>query len=160
MRLHVYSEDAEIAGDIQRVIEEVYGLKVTTIGLSSSDYSKAYNAKRRQYDAFVLLQMIETKEADIFLLVLKYDIFCEGMNFIFGLASFHEGAVLSTFRLDSVQLIKKEAIHEIGHVLGLDHCKNNCVMSFSNSLSEANKKPIELCERCRRRIRILGYTSQ
>jgi archaemetzincin len=72
-----------------------------------------------------------------------------GMNFVFGLAHPGNAAVLSTHRLDSLDLVNKEAIHEMGHVLGLQHCTNDCVMQFSNSLDEAKAKPATLCERCR-----------
>ncbi len=70
------------------------------------------------------------------------------MNFVFGVAHPGKAAVLSTHRLDSLDLINKEAIHETGHVLGLQHCNNECVMQFSNSLYEAKAKPATLCERC------------
>ena len=51
-----------------------------------------------------------------------------------------------------VQEESKEAIHEIGHVLGLKHCKNNCVMQFSNTLYEAKAKPSILCNNCKKII--------
>lgn len=77
------------------------------------------------------------------------------MNFVFGVAHPGKAAVLSTQRLDSLDLIKKEAIHETGHVLGLQHCNNECVMQFSNSLYEAKAKPATLCERCRSLVTFL-----
>lgn len=43
----------------------------------------------------------------------------------------------------------KEAIHEIGHVLGLIHCENKrCVMSFSNSIIDVDLKDWRYCKKC------------
>ncbi len=47
----------------------------------------------------------------------------------------------------------KEAIHELGHLLGLGHCPNPaCVMFFSNSLGDTDRKGPGLCPECRRRL--------
>ena len=120
----------------------------------------AYDRNRMQYNASILLNSItttwrakattKTKTASSFYLwIVSEDIFVRGMNFVFGVAKPGKGAVLSTCRLDSLDLIKKEAIHEMGHVFGLQHCSNKCVMQFSNSVYEAKKKPAELCDKCK-----------
>ena len=140
----------EVILEIKKVLEETYGLK-TNDSRILEPLDVAYNPRRDQYDASILLRyLIQNKERDLALWVIDKDLYCENMNFIFGYASIGQGAVLSIYRLDSIELIQKEAIHEIGHVMGLRHCKNNCVMQFSNSLAEAKLKPMTLCERCRR----------
>lgn len=49
--------------------------------------------------------------------------------------------------------ILKEASHELGHLLGLNHCTNaRCVMRFSNSIWEVDGKGWLPCEGCRRRL--------
>ncbi len=49
--------------------------------------------------------------------------------------------------------ILKEASHELGHILGLNHCSNaRCVMRFSNSVWEVDGKGWLPCEDCRRRL--------
>jgi len=49
--------------------------------------------------------------------------------------------------------ILKEASHELGHMLGLVHCRNaRCVMSFSNSVWEVDRKGWLPCEECRGRL--------
>jgi archaemetzincin len=52
----------------------------------------------------------------------------------------------------SVQLLS----HETGHVFSLPHCvRYECVMNGSNSLNETDRKPVELCPDC---LRKLAYT--
>ena len=102
--------------------------------------------------------------------VINADLFTEGLNFIFGQAEFGDPeetrvAIVSTYRLTSGLEIKKldkktkyerilkEIIHELGHTLKLSHCNNFCVMQFSNSLSEADEKPLNFCQTCQNKLK-------
>src|SRR5436853_49047 len=43
----------------------------------------------------------------------------------------------------------KEATHELGHVMGLRHCKNSrCVMYFSNTIEDTDAKSEKFCPDC------------
>lgn len=47
-----------------------------------------------------------------------------------------------------------EAVHEIGHAAGLEHCPNEtCVMNFSRTIQDSDRKGPDLCDRCQRFIR-------
>ncbi|MBE0517007.1 MAG: peptidase [Methanophagales archaeon] len=152
--------DKESAAPVLSVTEalnHVFGLETDEeLHLDAAGVKGAYNAKRLQYNASTLLNYlinvmsrVGTNEDVVSLWILRDDLYVEGMNFVFGVAHPGKAAVLSTHRLDSLDLINKEAIHEIGHVLGLPHCTNECVMQFSNSVDEAKAKPATLCDRCR-----------
>jgi len=42
-----------------------------------------------------------------------------------------------------------EAVHEVGHLLGIGHCPQpTCVMHFSNSLYDTDRKGPTFCSRC------------
>jgi len=139
---------------IQRALATTYENVLNVVmGGELELIKEAYNSQRNQYNADILLPyLLKTKKTDAALWVIQKDLYCRGMNFIFGYATYHRGAVLSTYRLFSLKLIEKEAIHEVGHVLGLRHCSNRCVMRFSNSLWEAKMKPSFLCKNCKRKI--------
>jgi archaemetzincin len=113
-------------------------------------FDNAYVPQRRQFDAYILLDhLIRCMRSEYALWVVDRDIYCENVNFVFGLAMYNIAAVVSIHRLDSPGMVAKEAAHEVGHILGLRHCKNNCLMQFSNTIEEAKKKPDHICDRCR-----------
>ena len=52
----------------------------------------------------------------------------------------------------------KEALHELGHTYGLDHCsRNSCPMSISHSALEIDAKTTEFCPRCVKMLSDTGY---
>ena len=126
---------------------------------------KAYNKWRNQYDGSALLDALPDNEG-VTLGVTEVDAYVEGLNFIFGLASTRK-ALISLMRLrpefygltEDKDLLNqralKEAVHELGHVFGLNHCPNKrCVMHFSNSIWDTDFKDSKFCASCRRHLTI------
>lgn len=111
----------------------------------------AHAADRDQWYAPALLDALP-KTGVPRLWIVEGDLYADGLNFVFGLAVRARGAVVSTARLPDAAIVVKEAIHEAGHVFGLAHCKNECVMRFSNDLPHAKAKPSTLCESCLGRL--------
>lgn len=107
----------------------------------------AYHADRDQWFAPYLLR--DLPPGDPALWLVPGDLYARGMNFVFGLAVAGRGAVVSTARMPTASMLAKEAVHEAGHVLGLEHCAHACVMRFSNDLADALRKPSTFCARCR-----------
>ena len=101
------------------------------------------------------------------LAVTDFDLYKTSHQFIFGDASEeHRIAAVSRHRLRSdfygekadenvlFQRTLKEAVHDLGHALGLKHCYNaRCAMHFSNSIYETDNKLSHFCETCERRVR-------
>jgi archaemetzincin len=160
--LHDRESEAAVAA-VTSALEEVFSLRTVEVLQRTAEAVKgAWNAHRDQYNASTLLaQLVRSmaaatlKSEDIALWLVSDDLYVEGMNFVFGVAHPGKAAVLSTARLPTIELIIKEAIHELGHVLGLAHCTHECVMQFSNSLAEAQAKPATLCGRCRALVTFL-----
>ncbi len=146
MKFKVYHSKPIDLERIERALYENFMVTIEDAGYLDLPFS-AYNKTRNQYNAILLIGIIPSFS----IWIVDKDIYVPNMNFIFGLAM-NKKAIVSTYRLPE-EIIAKEVVHEVGHLFGLNHCKNNCVMQFSNSLIEAIKKPDKLCEECQKKIK-------
>ena len=124
----------------------------------------AFVQKRNQYSSSVILNQIKVFTArnagfDRVLGVVDVDVFASGLNYVFGEAyTPGKAALISLWRLkpdfygetagSDVLILRalKEAVHELGHTLGGKHCARGfCVMHFSNSIFDTDKKQSLFC---------------
>ncbi|MEO3993380.1 MAG: hypothetical protein QN229_03605 [Desulfurococcaceae archaeon TW002] len=116
-----------------------------------------FNLVRHQYDGFSITKWVNslrTMKDSVVLGVMNVDAYVDPLNFIFGIALPELNAAtvyVSRLRINVSQKgflarVRKEVVHELGHVFGLRHCKNKfCVMCFSNSLADVDKKNFRMC---------------
>ncbi|UCF45068.1 MAG: archaemetzincin family Zn-dependent metalloprotease [Candidatus Bathyarchaeota archaeon] len=128
---------------------------------------EAFGEKRKQYHSKAILSEIQgyaAKKTDLnrVLGVVDADIFVPELNFVFGEAVCPgKAALISLWRLKpefygdapNIELFSaralKEAVHELGHTLGLRHCSHSsCVMHFSNSIFDTDIKQSIFCKHC------------
>jgi len=126
----------------------------------------AYNPSRRQYWADEVISALRSEVRSArgkVLAITEVDLYAPGLNFVFGQAEMcGRFALVSLHRLrpefygspcDEDLLLARartEAIHELGHTFGLGHCDDpHCVMFFSNSIADSDRKGCRLCPRCR-----------
>lgn len=122
--------------------------------------ANSFNPLRNQYDASALLRILVPTSAgkdSYSLFIVKVDLYVTGKNYIFGLAdSLMRAAIISSFRFQpdkTIEHLRKEAIHELGHLLGLKHCSlSTCAMHFSQTVEDTERKNFELCSNCRRQL--------
>ncbi len=129
------------------------------------DPHPAYDPRRAQHDCRKLLPFLDEIAAgrDCFVLgVADVDLFSPVFTFVLGEARL--GGRTSLFSLHRLhpsfygleedrellwKRAEREALHETGHMLGLEHCSSPaCVMRFSASVEEVDLKPAEFCPEC------------
>ena len=132
---------------------------------------EAFDSRRKQYRSDIILAKMEElaekeKTLERILGIANVDIFVPSLNFVFGEAKCPgKAALISLHRLRPefygerpntelfMERSSKEAVHEIGHTFGLAHCGNPfCVMYFSNSIFDTDRKQGVFCSKCSMKI--------
>lgn len=132
----------------------------------------AYDPLRGQYHSTAILGRMRNApvtERSRLLGVAEVDLFVPIFTFVFGEAQLGPAnataAIVSVHRLrqefyglpaDATLLsarLLKEALHEIGHTLGLRHCRDyRCVMSSSPAVENIDLKSARFCPACGERL--------
>ena len=166
--LRVGQVDSHVMDRIQENLNMIF--PKTTCALISETMpipSEAFNNARQQYRSNIILSRVHSyaekdKALDRVLGIVDVDIFVPELNFVFGEAECPgKVTLISLWRLRPefygkapnkelfLERITKEAVHELGHSLGLRHCSNPfCVMYFSNSIFETDRKQSLFCNKC------------
>ncbi len=161
--------DPAILANLKNDLAEVFKKRVEIDEpLPEPDY--AFNGERNQYLSTAILkellsQKISKANSKV-LGVVDQDLFVPQLNFVFGEAS-QQAAVISLTRLRQEfyglpadeNLFRKrvltEAVHELGHTYGLNHCPNlHCVMFFSNTLADTDRKGFNFCPLCQKKLNL------
>jgi archaemetzincin len=163
----------EISGSIleglSTSLQKVLGVPVVVhepVSLPASSFDSA----RRQYLSTPILKSLARFKSSLtqverVLGIVDVDLYATDLNFVFGEADPKEGvAVISLARLKQEfyglppneslfqERMLKEAVHELGHTYSLGHCPDpSCVMYFSNSLQDTDKKSAAFCSVCQSR---------
>jgi archaemetzincin len=139
------------------------GFRLQT-GIVSRLPDEAYNANSNQYYAVPILSKLELlkgAEDEILLAVADEDLYIPSQNFVFGQSnSIGRTAIVSILRLkpeyyglpDDEDLVRSRllaaALHELGHLLGLRDCSNECVMRRIRNVNELDRRPGGFCPNC------------
>ncbi|MDI6801101.1 MAG: archaemetzincin family Zn-dependent metalloprotease [Thermodesulfovibrionales bacterium] len=158
--------------DIADALEKTFHFSVE-LGKEMPIPHDLYNKKRGQYQSTRILRKLhpfKTKDFHRVLGIMDADLYVPELNFVFGEADILAGVTVialarlrqefyglkpdkGLFHLRAI----KEAIHEIGHTYGLGHCHNpGCIMYFSNSLKDTDRKGPGFCSICKHELNILA----
>lgn len=138
---------------------------------------EAFDNLRKQYRSDMILSLVRNYAEKIKTLtrvlgITDVDLFVPSLNFVFGEAECPgKVALISFWRLKPefynersnfelfVERSTKEAVHELGHTFGLGHCANPfCVMYFSNSIFETDRKKSLFCNKCH--LKVQRFTAE
>jgi archaemetzincin len=125
------------------------------------------NKKRGQFRSDLILGTLGNRLPPgtcALLALCDVDLFVPSLNFVFGQADpVRKVCIVSIIRLKQEfygrppdeHLLRsrtlKEGVHELGHLFGLYHCANpQCVMHFSNCLTDTDIKTDRFCLQCQR----------
>ena len=167
MQVDVFLVDRTVPGftKVLSTISDVFKAKVFYT-LIDMPLTRSFEKSRGQFDAEKLLKDLVNYApfpADKAIYITREDMFVDDLNFVFGLAV-GDACIVSTARLDPRfygekdlqkakslfdQRLNKEVIHELGHTLGIHHCKDRkCVMVYSHKIQDVDRKKKDFCKKC------------
>lgn len=125
----------------------------------------AYDQKRRQYNAAIIIKALEAmpfRNHTKVIAVANVDLFIPIFTHVLGEAQ--EGgkyAVASLYRLSRsadrpyaamdqiLERLLKVAVHELGHLFSMAHClKKDCLMHYSGNLTDLDATSLTFCDYC------------
>lgn len=129
--------------------------------LQRPDY--AFNKDRAQYHCNAIMRRLVSlmEPGQMVMGVTDVDLFVPDSPFVFGEADRESRtAVVSLSRLShgaELNMLRRrfqvEAIHQAGHLLGLSYCEDpRCVMFFSQTPQDCDRKQPTLCNLCRNEL--------
>ncbi|MBI5894835.1 MAG: hypothetical protein HZB24_02065, partial [Desulfobacterales bacterium] len=138
-------------------IQAVLGLD-TQIRPMRAKPEYAYMPVRNQFDASKIIKSLaaETDGAPLKLGVLQSDLSIPILTYVYGESQLGgKSAVVSLHRLFDIdrQVVylraAKIGVHEVGHLLGLEHCwQAGCLMRFSKQLEQLDRLALGFCASC------------
>ncbi|MBI5838383.1 MAG: archaemetzincin family Zn-dependent metalloprotease [Candidatus Eisenbacteria bacterium] len=153
---------------VARTVGAALGLPVS-VERVQLDLAAAWDRSRGQHNSTALLAQVldlDGAAGERRIAVVDVDLFIPVLTFVFGEAQLAgPAAVVSTVRLanpfyglprDDALLesrLAKEVLHELGHTLGLTHCRQfECVMRSSTYVEEIDLKRAAMCPACARTL--------
>jgi archaemetzincin len=155
---------ADVIDAVENAISDRLGLVVSRRP-QLLDPTAAWDPIRGQYSSVAIMRRALAAVppgAARLLLVTEVDIFMPVLSFVFGHAQLDGPvAIMATARLRQtfygmdadagleIMRARIEALHEVGHTLGLTHCLDRaCAMSLATTVEHVDRKVDDYCSGC------------
>jgi len=150
-------------------LQAILGLN-SNVSEPRQDPEYALLPQRKQFDALKIIKELSREKhgAPFKLGVTALDICTPILTFVYGESQLGGNiALISLNRLEggraelTYERVVKIGVHEVGHILGLEHCwEVRCLMHFSRNLEQLDSLPLQFCSACEfettRRIKSLN----
>ncbi len=145
--------------ELEAPIEQVLGVGAWVGKGLLPEVAFAFNKERRQYHTTAVTRRLLTvrePSARFVMGVADVDLFVPDTPFVYGEADREaRAAVMSIWRLRGEGDAWKrracvEAVHQVGHLLGLSYCEDaRCAMFQATTITDAERRQLHLCNNCR-----------
>jgi len=147
---------------VKQNIEQFYGIQTTLVKVTMPESASAHD--RGRYNANKILDYLQQQYPNKHVIALTSKDICTNLNGqpcwgILGLSYLgkpYSVSSVSRIKSDKENLLSKVAIHEVGHGLGLPHCKsgNPCLMKDAESkIATIKQQPMKFCNDCTQLIK-------
>jgi ATP synthase F1 delta subunit len=144
---------------VKRAIEQSYGIQTTVVKATMPESASAHD--RGRYNANKILDYLQQQYPNKQVIALTSKDICTNLNGqpcwgVLGLSNLgkpYSVSSVSRIKSDKENLLSKVAIHEVGHGLGLPHCKSGipCLMKDAESkITTIKQQPMKFCKDCSR----------
>ncbi len=151
---------------VRKAVAQNFGLPTRIVPLLQGiDF--AYSPQRQQYHSTPILDRLAAllpNRGSRSLAITEMDLYIPILTHVYGEAQLKgKAAIISLYRLTdsnppslaresglTTQRSLKEALHELGHTLGLKHCPDStCLMHYCRRISDVDHKTDRFCRYCR-----------
>jgi len=156
--------DREVIAQVAEAVERRCGLPCKIFAPMDKP-EHAYDRKRCQYNSrFLLEHLIKCCPREIlsFIGLTRLDLYVPILKYVYGLAQMDgKCCIVSLHRLNPQfyghppdphlyrARVEKTVLHELGHCLGLTHCRDrHCVMYSSTTIEHTDYKQADFCSTC------------
>ena len=131
---------------IVNVLRDLYEIQFRSVGVRIPSVN-AWEDRTMAYDARILLSNMKSDRLSFFLWLISVPLAKDDKN-VYGYAEKLNGAIVSTAKMATRTLVAKEVAFQVGIVLGLSPCRNDCIMKEADNFEILINKPSTFCPTC------------
>ncbi len=137
----------EVSEHVERMLKDVFDIQFRSVGVRIPRQN-AWDVNVKAFNAKTLLNNVLRDGITYFLWLIEEPLAADDKH-VFGYAESSKGSIVSTSKMATRTLAAKEVAYQVGLVLGLNACREDCVMRYSDNFETLIKKSSTFCNTCR-----------